>query len=308
MKRSPSPTKKRSTSPVRPQSTELAKDSDKRAKTAANADDEPVRVYCDGIYDMFHFGHAKALEQAKRSFPNVFLIVGVCGDETTHKYKGKTVFTERERYESVRHCKWVDEVVEDAPWIIDQRFLDEHRIDFVAHDDIPYQSGDCEDVYGFVKKAGKFLPTKRTEGISTSDIITRIVRDYDKYVRRNLERGIPAKDLNVSFLKEKEIQLKKQVEGINKIVFNKIREGEEYIKQNWKESTQEFRESMGGSDTLKGFLSLFGGNNRATGGRKFLFSPRNVPVDEQQVPEQSLDDQDTGSNSNGAHETSTNNK
>jgi choline-phosphate cytidylyltransferase len=33
-----------------------------------------------------------------------------------------------ERYESVRHCKWVDEVVEDAPWLIDQEFLDKHKV------------------------------------------------------------------------------------------------------------------------------------------------------------------------------------
>jgi len=171
--------------------------------------DRPVRVYADGIYDLFHFGHARSLEQAKKSFPNTYLLVGCCNDEVTHSLKGKTVMTDKERYESLRHCKWVDEVIPDAPWVLTQEFMDKHQIDYVAHDSLPYAdaSGAGKDVYEFVKSVGRFKETKRTEGISTSDIIMRIIKDYNNYVMRNLDRGYSRKDLGVSYVKEKRLRV-----------------------------------------------------------------------------------------------------
>lgn len=133
----------------------------------------PVRVYADGVFDLFHLGHQRQLQQAKQAFPEVHLIVGVTGDKETHRRKGLTVLSGKERAESVRHCRWVDEVIEDCPWIIDVDFLEKHNIDYVAHDDIPYGANEGDDIYAPIKKAGKFLVTQRTEGVSTTGIITK---------------------------------------------------------------------------------------------------------------------------------------
>ena len=150
----------------------------------------PVRIYADGVFDLFHLGcvlhthgikiiadwklrHMRQLEQAKNAFPDVCLLVGVTGDAETHKRKGLTVLTGAERAETVRHCKWVDEVIPNCPWIVTPDFLEKHKIDYVAHDDLPYGADEGDDIYTPIKREGKFLVTQRTEGVSTTGIITK---------------------------------------------------------------------------------------------------------------------------------------
>ncbi|CCE65140.1 hypothetical protein TPHA_0J03210 [Tetrapisispora phaffii CBS 4417] len=173
--------------------------------------DRPIRIYADGVFDLFHLGHMKQLEQCKKSFLNVTLICGVPSDEVTHKLKGLTVLTDKQRCETLRHCKWVDEVIADAPWCVTLDFLDEYNIDYVAHDDIPYVGTDSDDIYKPVKEIGKFLVTQRTEDVSTSDIITNIIRDYDKYLMRNFTRGATREELNISWMKQNELEFKKHI-------------------------------------------------------------------------------------------------
>ena len=110
----------------RPESSKTA-DPSKKPKTETGkgySPDNPMRLYADGVFDIYHFAHSRMFKQCKEKFPYVYLIAGVAGDDECHKYKGKLVMNEFERAESVRHCKWVDEVILPCPWTLTLEFLD----------------------------------------------------------------------------------------------------------------------------------------------------------------------------------------
>jgi choline-phosphate cytidylyltransferase len=134
------------------------------------------RVYVDGVYDLFHFGHAEMLGRVRAKFgAHAVIIAGIARDDDCLKYKRKPIMTQDERARSVRACKYVDDVIENAPWTITQEFLDTYKLDFVCHDEASYPSGSASDIYAFVKSIGKFVPIERTPSISTSEILQRIL-------------------------------------------------------------------------------------------------------------------------------------
>jgi choline-phosphate cytidylyltransferase len=82
-----------------------------------------------------------------------------------------------------------------------------HQIDYVAHDDLPYGSGDVADVYEPVKKLGKFLATKRTEGVSSSDIITRCYGFCLKLLNRSERDKTETENKRSHELRDKELEV-----------------------------------------------------------------------------------------------------
>ena len=141
------------------------------------------RVYVDGVYDLFHYGHAEMLGRVRAHFGSMAVIIaGVARDEDCMKYKRRPILTQEERARSLRACRYVDEVIEGAPWVITQDFLDAQAIDYVCHDEASYPAADgtCGDIYEYVKSVRKFVAIERTPSISTSDIIERIRLNFNK--------------------------------------------------------------------------------------------------------------------------------
>lgn len=132
-----------------------------------------IRVWTDGCFDMVHFGHANALRQAKAM--GDVLYVGVHSDAEITQHKGPPVFNEEERYKMVKAIKWVDEVVMNAPYVTTIETLDKYNCDFCVHGDDITLSADGKDTYEEVKSAGRYKECKRTAGVSTTNLVGRML-------------------------------------------------------------------------------------------------------------------------------------
>ena len=129
-----------------------------------------IRVYTDMAADMFHVGHLNLIKRAKAH--GDYLIVGVHSDKDIAEYKRHPIISEEQRYEIVRSCQYVDEVLESAPLIMTKDFIQRHEIDLIVRgDDITpellKQQADAIEM-GIMR----YVP--RTKSISTTSIIEKI--------------------------------------------------------------------------------------------------------------------------------------
>ena len=90
-------------------------------------------VYVDGIYDLFHRGHVESLQKAKTIRKNVYLIVGLISSTEATKYKRKPIFEDDDRYLILKSCRYVDQVIYNAPLVITPQFLEKNKVDIVVH-------------------------------------------------------------------------------------------------------------------------------------------------------------------------------
>ena len=126
-------------------------------------------VYVDMVGDLFHFGHVELLRRAKELGQK--LIVGVHCDETVMTYKRKPVLNMKERITVIESCKYVDQIIPNAPLVVTQKYLAENEIDLIVHgDDLTDQ--DKHLMFGEV--LDKLVLINYTDGISTTLILHRL--------------------------------------------------------------------------------------------------------------------------------------
>lgn len=127
-------------------------------------------VFVNGIYDMVHLGHMKLFERAA-SYGNK-LLVGVHSDADATPYKRKPIMFESERYETVKMCRYVNQVIEKCPMNLTKEFILEHNIHVVCCS-AEYDKPD-DEFYQVAREMGILQVLSRTDGISTSDLIRRV--------------------------------------------------------------------------------------------------------------------------------------
>ncbi|TFK57564.1 Nucleotidylyl transferase [Heliocybe sulcata] len=147
---------------------------------------KPTVLWLDGCFDGFHYAHANAIRQARKLFVGpVRMLACVHSDEEILKNKGPSLFDEQERYAVVASCRWVDEVVEGAPYITDLDTLDKYNVDFLVHGDDAVVDAMGRDIYAPLKAQGRYREFRRTEGVSTTSLVQRVL----EYPRLRQECG-----------------------------------------------------------------------------------------------------------------------
>lgn len=82
---------------------------------------------------------------------------------------------DEERLAAVRSCKWVDQVVFGVPYTPSMTLLDELECDFCVHGDDDATTANGSDAFAEAKAAGRMAIVKRTEGVSTTDLVNRLL-------------------------------------------------------------------------------------------------------------------------------------
>lgn len=134
------------------------------------------RVYTGGTFDLFHAGHSQFLQKCSNYG---YVVVALNTDEFIREYKGKPpIMTFAERYECLRACKYVDEIIPNLSGGDSKPTIETVDPDIIIIGD-DWKEKDYHKQMGFTpewldEKDIELIYVPYTKSISTTDIKKRL--------------------------------------------------------------------------------------------------------------------------------------
>lgn len=141
--------------------------------------DGKVVITTNGSYDIIHAGHIRSLEESKQQ--GDILIVGLNSDSSVKQYKSadRPIIPEQFRAEMVAGLECVDYV-----FIFDElnpiEFIKKIKPDI--HTNSADYGQDCIEAPAVVENGGRLYLLKKYSGISTTEIINKVLSVYGKNI------------------------------------------------------------------------------------------------------------------------------
>ncbi|KAF4661421.1 hypothetical protein FOZ61_003194 [Perkinsus olseni] len=167
-------------------------------------------VYIDGAFDMFHAGHISTLKKAREL--GDYLIVGVHSDLVVNKMKGGAYpcMNLKERVLSVLGCRYVDDVLADAPFAPTKDLILQLGVSVVVKGterDVGERGLEHmgEDPYRVPREMGILTEIESESTLTVGEILKRI----------DLQRHARAKVIENKMKKEREYTANKHKDRLN---------------------------------------------------------------------------------------------
>lgn len=122
------------------------------------------------------------------------LLVGLHSDEEILLNKGPTVMSLAERVAAVNACRFSTMCIPHAPYVTSMPWISHYGCRYVTHGDDISSDADGNDCYRFAKKAGRMKIVPRTPGISTTDLVGRMLDGTTDHFIKSLSDCIDGKE------------------------------------------------------------------------------------------------------------------
>ncbi len=132
-------------------------------------------VYVIGVFDLFHRGHVEFLKKAKSLGQN--LIIAVNGDDMVASYKRKPFYSEEDRLEIIKSCKYVNEafIIKEYD---NKAYIEKYEIDAIVHGNDWERESYLQQIRVteeyLIERNAELVLIPYTAGISTSQLIKLI--------------------------------------------------------------------------------------------------------------------------------------